>query len=283
MSSIRPVEIVRYWRPDGLPGVEILHEYGSERPCAYFFETYTLAAALDIHAAARYRRNSYTLMSGAVHLGEPGELYATIRQYRPCSIQVVRLDTVVVEAFIQELDLVGHPHFRLSHTTDGDVYTALIHFQRSLLNGSSLLEQQTRMFETLRLILSRYAEFRLTTRTPPIAPSAVNRAREYLHAHWNENVTLHDLADVIGQSKCHLVDSFRHTFGLPPHTYQTYLRIAHAQQLLAQGHNIAYVAQETGFADQAHLTRHFRRRLGITPGEYAKNRKIVQDVGSSAT
>lgn len=71
------MEQVQYWRPHDLPGVELLHEYGSQRACAYLFETYAFAAALEIHASARYRRRSYTLLNGAVHLGEPGELYAS--------------------------------------------------------------------------------------------------------------------------------------------------------------------------------------------------------------
>jgi AraC-like DNA-binding protein len=42
-----------------------------------------------------------------------------------------------------------------------------------------------------------------------------------------------------------------------------------AKQLLAAGQSIALVAYETGFADQSHLTRHFKRLFGLTPGQYS--------------
>jgi hypothetical protein len=47
--------------------VELLHEYGSQRTYAYLFETYAFAAALEIHASARYRRRSYTLLGSGLH------------------------------------------------------------------------------------------------------------------------------------------------------------------------------------------------------------------------
>jgi methylphosphotriester-DNA--protein-cysteine methyltransferase len=57
-------------------------------------------------------------------------------------------------------------------------------------------------------------------------------------------------------------------FGLPPSDYQRQLRLRAARRALAGGTAVADVAAATGFADQAHLTRWFRRCYGITPGAY---------------
>lgn len=276
MTDATTTESVRYWRPEGLTGVEILHEDGSFRECAYFFETYTLAAAIEIHADARYRQRSYTLTSRSVHLGEPGELYATLRQHRPCSLRVVRLDASVVEEAAYELGYRGAPHFSLQLTHDQSVYASLLHVHRSLVEKATLLEQQTLLVAAVHLILGRYGERRLP-QAGALDRRGVERARDYLHAHWNEDVTLDDLARAAQHSKCYLADRFRHTFGLPPHAYQIQVRVARAQHLLASGERISDVALQTGFADQAHLTRHFKRLFRVTPGEYLKNRKIVQD------
>ena len=54
------------------------------------------------------------------------------------------------------------------------------------------------------------------------------------------------------------------------------LRVDHAQELIArQGRTLtmAAIAQDCGFADQSHMSRHFRRVLGVTPGEYAEARR----------
>jgi AraC-like DNA-binding protein len=67
---------------------------------------------------------------------------------------------------------------------------------------------------------------------------------------------------------------FRQAVGLPPHAYQLQLRLSHARNLLAQGFPISYVAHETGFFDQTHFTKQFKRHVGVTPGTYRKTAKF---------
>ncbi|MDJ0570973.1 MAG: helix-turn-helix domain-containing protein [Pleurocapsa sp. MO_192.B19] len=67
-----------------------------------------------------------------------------------------------------------------------------------------------------------------------------------------------------------LLRVFRQTLGLPPHAYLVQVRITQAKKLLARRISIAEVAAETGFTDQSHLHRHFKRVVGVTPGQYVK-------------
>jgi AraC-like DNA-binding protein len=80
--------------------------------------------------------------------------------------------------------------------------------------------------------------------------------------------TLADLAEVAGCSRFAAYRAFRGRFGLSPSDYQRQLRLRAARRALAGGTAVADVAAATGFADQAHLTRWFRRCYGITPGAY---------------
>jgi len=66
----------------------------------------------------------------------------------------------------------------------------------------------------------------------------------------------------------HLVRAFTHTHGLPPHQYLTGRRVELARQLLLDGQRPAEVAAAVGFHDQSHLTRHFKRYLGVSPARY---------------
>jgi hypothetical protein len=66
----------------------------------------------------------------------------------------------------------------------------------------------------------------------------------------------------------HLVRSFTRAFGIAPHRYVIGRRIDAARALLLEGEPIADVAVAVGFHDQAHLTRHFRRHVGTTPGRF---------------
>ena len=67
----------------------------------------------------------------------------------------------------------------------------------------------------------------------------------------------------------HLVRAFSAEFGLPPHRYLTGRRVDLARRLVLGGMPAAEVAGVAGFHDQSHLTRHFRRVTGTTPGRFA--------------
>jgi AraC-like DNA-binding protein len=75
-----------------------------------------------------------------------------------------------------------------------------------------------------------------------------------------------------GLSQFAVLRAFRAETGLPPHAYLNQIRVRRARTLLDQGIAPADVALTTGFADQAHLTRHFKRVVGVPPGAYQRGR-----------
>jgi AraC-like DNA-binding protein len=99
--------------------------------------------------------------------------------------------------------------------------------------------------------------------------AAVRRARAHLIGHWDQAVSLASLSTVAGLTRFELVRRFRRHTGFTPHAFQTNLRIGHAREMLSGGETAARVAAQCGFADQAHLTRTFKRAVGVTPARYA--------------
>src|SRR5207244_5277096 len=81
-------------------------------------------------------------------------------------------------------------------------------------------------------------------------------------------LTADDLAAAAGCSRYAAYRAFRQAYGLSPSDYQRQLRVQTARRLLSAGVPPAQVAADAGFADQAHLTRWFRRYYGVTPGAY---------------
>ncbi|WP_243658863.1 helix-turn-helix domain-containing protein [Tamaricihabitans halophyticus] len=79
-----------------------------------------------------------------------------------------------------------------------------------------------------------------------------------------------ELAEVAGCTRYALHRAFLVNLGLAPSAYQRQLRLRAARRLLASGSEIAEAASAVGFADQAHLTRWFRRCYGITPAVYQR-------------
>jgi AraC-like DNA-binding protein len=106
--------------------------------------------------------------------------------------------------------------------------------------------------------------------------------REYVKTHSVAGVSLAEMTAVARLSRFHLLRRFRRIAGVPPHEYQTQLRIARARLLLRGGRPIAEAALRTGFVDQSHLSRHFKRIVGMTPGDYVAQSNIVQDPNPAA-
>lgn len=98
----------------------------------------------------------------------------------------------------------------------------------------------------------------------------IARARQFIDEHYAEAIAIDDLAALAGFSKFHFIRVFREAYGMPPHAYQNAIRIARAREALASGRSAAEVALETGYADQSHFTRRFKRLVGVAPGEYSR-------------
>jgi AraC-like DNA-binding protein len=100
--------------------------------------------------------------------------------------------------------------------------------------------------------------------------AAARRVHERLHSDASQRTDLATLAQLVGMSRFQALRVFKRHYGLPPQAYQLRLRLSLAQRALREGVPPARVAAEFGFTDQSHLTRHFKRALGITPAMYAR-------------
>lgn len=138
------------------------------------------------------------------------------------------------------------------------------------VTGAPRFVREAQLLALLARVVIRHA-------TAPVVPgakappaSALARAHEYLAEHCSENVSLVRLATTVGLDPFTLLRGFSRAYGLPPHAWLLQERVRRAQALLRVGLSPAEVAAEVGFADQSHLTRHFKRILGVTPGRYRR-------------
>lgn len=130
------------------------------------------------------------------------------------------------------------------------------------------LEAQTRF----ALIMERLEHHLRRARARPATrrdPRAASRPRELLDASVANGVGLEDAARRLNVHRVHLVRSFAREFGMPPHRYLTGRRVELARRRLLAGDRPAEVAAAVGFYDQSHLARHFKRMVGVSPGQYA--------------
>lgn len=138
--------------------------------------------------------------------------------------------------------------------------------------GSRLLVDALRNQACLH-ILRRYATvgFRDELRSGALSRAQCGLIEQYVEANLDRNIPLDELAGVVQLSAFHFTRKFRVSFGCPPHAWVLRRRLAHAQRLLARKDvPLKVVAARCGFADQSHMTRLFRRLLGVTPAECRK-------------
>jgi len=93
----------------------------------------------------------------------------------------------------------------------------------------------------------------------------LDQARAFIEAHFDEPLTLKQMAVPAALSISRFATAFRERFGSSPYRYLCGLRIKHAQSLLLAGVPSVAVATEVGFFDQSHFGRHFKRMCGMTP------------------
>ena len=126
-----------------------------------------------------------------------------------------------------------------------------------------------RFLTTLR---ERLDSSRAQRAAPDLPHHALSRAcRDFLFAHASERVTLSDLAQRAGFNADYLARRFRRDFGLTAHQYLLSARLDLARKLLRSGRSPSQVAIDSGFSDQAHLTRTFKRVYQTTPGRYRRS------------
>lgn len=129
------------------------------------------------------------------------------------------------------------------------------------------LEKETRLLTTMKAL------FRLQCkRLPPfsMAKTEVQIIRDYLQANYLEKITLDELALLSGLDKYYIVRAFQAAYQVPPHTYQTLLRINWVKRELrnAMQASLADIACAAGFYDQSHFCKVFKSQTGVTPEQY---------------
>ena len=227
-----------------------------------------------------YRGAFQDAFPGSLSVLHPGEMHSVRDLEDRTSADAALWIVYISPTFAQTAaaaDPINHlPFFPNPIIWDLKLARLLLDFCVSL-EAASKLKQDTLLLAALTQLVRRHSDgcrsFQFLSE-----PQRVKRVREYLDAHFADHLSLNQLAQVACLSPYHLNRVFSQEVGLPPHKYQSQVRVARARNLLLQGMPIKQIAAQTGFADQSHLTRQFKRLMQVTPGQYQRQvSKNVQD------
>lgn len=272
--------------------LDLLHARVAEPYAPHVHEEYAVGACTAGREVIRYRGTLHYAGPGSVVVLEPGEAHTggpadppdfTYRVMYPAAGLLA--EGLLAEGLSAEGLLAGGrlaqgasrlPRFREPVIADPGLAAELRRLHAALgagLGETAPLEAESRLSWLLGELVRRHASPSRDVEVP-----GAGRVARLVMAQLADRLVcppaLAEIAAGTGLSRYQLIRSFRTEVGMPPYAWLAQHRVSAARALLERGCRPAEAAALTGFADQAHLTRWFRRVVGVTPGAY---RNSVQD------
>jgi AraC-like DNA-binding protein len=318
MTDSRFRDSARYWRTPLLPGADLVTaEYNEHTFAPHWHEAYTIPVIEGGAECYRYRGSQHVAVAGSVPVINPGELHTGSRavdegwSYRVMYVPIDFLHELAEQIagraqplpwfdtdVIHDLDLahrLSRSHRLLEADADrrrtaaGPEPGASVHAcDVAALHrpsgascpapGPDLLAVEGALLDALSTLLTRYGRTREEAlRHGPNDPR-VETMKALLAADLATPLRVADLAQAVGLSPFHATRLFTQATGLPPHAWRTQLRLQRALGPLREGASVADVAVASGFTDQSHFTRHFRRMFGVPPGRWQSSQAHARPV-----
>lgn len=248
-----------------LPGVELYHAHIDR----YAFEPHTHAAfgiGTVVQGAERfrYRGAQHVAAPGSLVLMNPDELHTGESaseggwNYRMIYLEPATLARLSGEQGLWFTDAVRDDAPAARHIAE--TLAALWQAQDPLAIDGLLLEA----------IAAFRPHAKVAQPQPREGAIRLDIVREYLWEHYAQPITLDGLAALVALSPYHFQRKFKAQFHVSPHQMLMAIRLYQAKRRLTQGMPAAQVAAAVGLTDQAHLTRAFANRYGVTPARYQK-------------
>lgn len=256
-------------------GIETLHAHFQGHAHAYdphWHDTYLIGFTEQGVQRFNSRRARHDSTPGQVFMLEPGDIHDGDAPspdgftYRMLYLQPAWLERALGGLF-GDLPGSGMPGIGAVLHNDPALARATV-FAFNALHQNEVRLVRDAALDGLLECLARQVRWQRHCQGDPRAPAVARRARDYLMAHHEQDISLETLALVCGTDRFRLTRAFKATYGLAPHAWLIQLRLSRARGLLAAGVAPIDVAARLGFADQSHLGRWFRRAYGISPGAY---------------
>ena len=257
-----------FWHDPALPFIEARAVQDGRHVCydKHSHPHFSIGAITGGHSHYLNQRSRQEVGPGSLVLMNPEEVHACNPiAAQPWSYLMFYLDTDWLRSQQEEAGLGSEFRpFDMTASRDPLLYQGLQHLHHQLVQGPDPLAREVACHLFSRQLLARLTPASWDDRPP----QHLQRAAELMQDDSASPLSLAELSAVAGLTPSHFVRAFSHHYGMTPHAYLLDRRIRHARTLLRQGQPLVEVALASGFADQAHFQRQFKRRVAATPGQY---------------
>lgn len=269
MNSSKPI----FWRDARLPHVELRKVSDGRKVCyaPHSHTQWSIGAITGGESTYQYREALFHVRAGDLVLMNPEWVHSCNPiDNQPWAYLMLYVDTRWLTDLRFRAGLLPEARWQDMATatlSEPLWYDRYCRMAECLLDARrDLLDKQTEVVEFLSDLMQKLA--RQPVVPQPDAPDTLTELARYLDNQTTEDVSLDTLCEISGYSAGHLIRAFRHYFGLTPHAYLLNRRIQLGRLELANGTPIAEAALNTGFADQPHFQRTFKRLMAATPNQY---------------
>jgi len=269
-----------FWRDDALPFVELRRVADGHAVCyeRHSHDTFSIGTVNGGHSTYWNRGKTHETQAGSVVILNPEDVHGCnpVKGADWCYDMLfvdpgwlldlqIEIDADAAGKFAMFSDTISH---------NPRLYNGLADLADTLINPDiDVLGKETAMvsfFGDLHVQLDLRGD--LDGGIGSVNDRKMIRVADYIRTHYDENISLDALAGLVGYSRSYLVRAFKKTFGMTPYAYLINCRVQRARHALRRGEKIVDVALETGFADQAHFQRIFKRLMATTPRQYARGK-----------
>jgi AraC-like DNA-binding protein len=272
MTATRFSNSARYWRSPLVPGADMLTaEYYDHAFTPHWHDAYTVPV---IEAGAEcydYRGSKYVAEAGSLPVINPGEVHTGARavelgwRYRVFYLPVDFVQSLAdeVAGAVQPM-----PWFSTDIIRDSDLARRVQLAHQAMEAGADPLAAEHALVDAVSTLLVRHAGQRQPVARMRLDTARVDAMKSCLVEDVTVPLSLTELAQTVGLSTFHAARLFTRETGLAPHAWRNQMRLNRALEALRAGVSVTDVAAASGFTDQSHFTRHFKKTFGVPPGRW---------------
>lgn len=262
----------RYWEDPTVPGLGLMwadfttHEYAP-----HTHDELVIAVTEAGGSVITSRGSTNEAQPSTLFVFNPGEPHSghmgRSRRWRYRGLYLAQ--PAIAEA-ARRLGIASLPYFLGNAIVDRELVARSLTLHRTLdQERQDQLRSEELFCDTLAVLFARHGRPRPRLDGAGVDQRLVRRILDHIHARYTQGLSLEEMAADAGLTPFQVIRLVRRSVGMTPHAYLTQVRLDAARERLRRGHPAVDVAVAVGFYDQAALTRHFKKRYGITPRQFS--------------
>lgn len=240
----------------------------------HFHETYTIGithggrfkSVSSEKASFSYKNSTRVINPSEVHYGDSSSW-----QYTNIYPRVELLVELYKQIYFEKRVPIFHSHI----IEDEELYKKLYIFFKSVFEKTDSMQIETYLIEAFSYLILNYTDSSKDFSSLFNEVKVIKNSIEYIHDNLNNTILLDEIAKNVEVSKYHFLRVFKSSLGVTPHNYIVFQRVNKAKEEILKGKSMSSTSFSTGFSDQSHFIKSFRKIYGYSPSTLLNSKNYL--------